>query len=196
LAITVRDDEKVNVKLDGLRQDVVSANVHRLRVRLWKKLFGLMGHAQPANDLVELIDKPAAKETWEAIQRVAFSNALAYTKAFPFLANVSGPPSSIWPTWNEKTRGLKSYMPYSELFWRPKQVRDLPLSWEAKARSVESVPSNIRGFIVALPVSWTAGENNSSGMNLSLLANNQMPHTEGYLTAMQGGENDKSTEWS
>jgi len=196
LAIIVRDDEKVNVKLDGLRQDVVSANVHRLRVRLWKKLFGLMGHAQPANDLVELIDKPAAKETWEAIQRVAFSNALAYTKAFPFLANVSGPPSSIWPTWNEKTRGLKSYMPYSELFWRPKQVRDQPLSWEAKARSVESVPSNIRGFIVALPVSWTAGENNSSGMNLSLLANNQMPHTEGYLTAMQGGENDKSTEWS
>lgn len=30
--------------------------------------------------------------------------------------------------------------------------------------------NNIQGFIVALPVSWTKGENNLSAMNLTILA--------------------------
>lgn len=173
LAVIVRDDEHMTVKLDGLHQDFVSASVHQLRVRLWKKLFGLMGSSEPAQELAAVVDSPAAQQTWELIQTVANSNALAYRKAFPFLADVDERPSSIWPTWVRQTRSLKSYMPFSERFWRRKEITDESLSWEATAHSVESTPSNIKGFIVALPTSWTMGENNSSGMNLTLLANNQ-----------------------
>jgi len=178
LAVIVRDDEHMTVKLDGLHQDFVSASVHQLRVRLWKKLFGLMGSSEPAQELAGVVNSPAAQQTWELIQTVANSNALAYRKAFPFLADVDERPSSIWPTWVRQTRSLKSYMPFSERFWRRKEITDESLSWEAKGHSVESTPSNIKGFIVALPTSWTMGENNSSGMNLTLLANNQTLHDD------------------
>lgn len=171
LAITVRDDETILVKLDGKHMDQVSANVHLLRMRLWKKLFGLMGSEQPANHLALCLDKPAARETWEAIQATAYSNALAYQNAFPFLARVQGQPSSIWPTWIKKNKRLRYHMPFSERFWRENQVRDMPLSLEAPERLIEKKPLGIQGFIVALPISWTEGEDNSSGMNLTLLAN-------------------------
>jgi len=171
LAVTVRDDETVFVKLDGAHMDQVSANVHLLRMRLWKKLFGLMGSEQPANNLALCLDKPAARETWEAIQATAYTNALAYQNAFPFLARVQGQPSSIWPTWIKKNKRLRYHMPFSERFWRGNQVRDMPLSLEAPERLIEKKPSGIQGFIVTLPTSWTEGEDNSSGMNLTLLAN-------------------------
>jgi len=191
LAVIVRDDEQVEVRLDGIRQDFVSMNVHKLRVRLWKKLFGLTGGAVPANELVSFIEKPAAKETWKAIQQVAFSNALAYQNAFPFLAHVQGKPSSIWPTWDKKTKRLLHHMPFSERFWRVNQVRDLTLSWDATERKTETSPVNIRGFIVALPITWTAGENNSSGMNLTLLAENDLNEN---VDQMIPGVDDKGYE--
>lgn len=183
LAVTVRDDEQVSIKLDGIHQDLVSANVHRLRTRLWKKIFGLMGSAQPAHDLAAVIEMPAAKATWEAIQRVAYSNAVAYQNAFHFLAKVEGKSSSIWPTWEGKTRSLNGHMPFNERFWRADEVMDEPLSWDAKSRKIESSPANVHGFIVALPVSWTAGENNLSGINLTLLANNAVFNTDDGLLA-------------
>lgn len=197
LAVIVRDDEKKPVKLDGIHQDYVSANVHQLRTRLWKKLFGLMGSAVPAHDLATVIEKPAARETWEAIQRLSYSNALAYQNAFPFLAKVQGNPSSIWPTWNKGTRSLNGHMPFNERFWRPSEVMDEPLSWEAKSRTTEKSPMGVKGFIVALPVSWTEGENNLSGMNLTLLANSDSRGAEGRLfAALDKGEQDNLKEWS
>ena len=171
LAVIVRDDEQMNVKLDGIRQDPVSASVHNLRVRLWKKLFGLMGGAEPAHSLSAVIDKPAAHTTWEEIQRVAYENALAYQNAFPFLAKVHGEPSSIWPAWEKNKRKLKYHMPFEERFWRGDDVMDETFSWNAKSRSLESSPKGVQGFVVALPTSWTDGESNISGMNLTLLAN-------------------------
>jgi phospholipase D1/2 len=71
LAVIVRDDEALKVRLDGIHEGSVSANVHRLRTRLWKKLFGLMGSTHPATSLAPVIDKPAARDTWKAIQRVS-----------------------------------------------------------------------------------------------------------------------------
>jgi phospholipase D1/2 len=174
LAVIVRDDEQVSVKLDGVHEDLVSANIHRLRTRLWKKIFGLMGSARPANDLASIIEKPAAGGTWEAIQRVAYANAIAYQNAFPFLAKVQGKSSPIWPTWGSRTRSLNEHMPFNERFWRADEAMDEPLSWDAKSRKAETLPANVQGFIVALPVSWTMGENNLSGMNLTLLANNNV----------------------
>lgn len=188
LAVIVRDDEALKVKLDGIHEGSVSANVHRLRVRLWKKLFGLMGGTHPATALAAVIEKPAAKDTWEAIQRVAQANALAYQKAFPFLAKVEGKPSSIWPTWDKSTRRLLSHMPFNERFWRTDEVMDEPLSWEAKSSAQESAPLDIQGFIVALPVSWTAGEDNSSKMNLTLLANNRDSENDSPHLASAGND--------
>jgi len=183
LAVTVRDNEQVSVKLDGIHQDLVSANVHRLRMRLWKKIFGLTGSPNPAHGLAALVEMPAAKGTWEAIQHVAYTNAIAYQNAFPFLAKVQGKSSPIWPTWEGKTRSLTGYMPFNERFWRADEVMDEPLSWDAKSRKTESLPANVQGYIVALPVSWTKGENNLSGMNLTLLANNSALNTKDDLLA-------------
>jgi phospholipase D1/2 len=170
LAIIVRDDEQISVRLDGINVEPVSLNVHDLRVRLWKKLFGLMGSSVPADCLMDVLTKPAAKQTWEAIQRVAQSNALRYKQAFPYLANVQGSASSIWPTWDNKGRCLAYFMPFSERFWREADAFDKQCSWDAKSCVQESVPIGIQGYIVALPISWTKGENNMSGMNLSMLA--------------------------
>jgi phospholipase D1/2 len=171
LAIVIRDDDQVNVKLDGVHQEPVSANIHNLRVRLWKKLFGLMKGAEPAHSLSDVIDKPAAAATWEEIQRVSHANALAYQNAFPFLPNVHGKSSSIWPTWDPGARRLKYHMPFDERFWRVNDIMDKSLSWHAISRAPENSPRGIQGFIVALPTLWTDGESNISGMNLTLLAN-------------------------
>ncbi|WP_371766655.1 phospholipase [Massilia sp.] len=170
LAVVIRDDEQKSVKLDGVKPAMVSSCVHGLRVRLWKKLFGLMGSAHPAHSLINVVEKPAAKESWEAIQRVAYANATAYKDAFPFLPAVGNKPSSIWPTWNKSKRALDYHMPFNERFWRDDEVRDTTYSWHAKARVKEKSPKEVQGFIVALPLSWTEGENNLSAMNLTMLA--------------------------
>ena len=65
-------------------------------------------------------------------------------------------------------------MPFHERFWRDADIlRDKSHSWEAQTRAPESAPVGVEGFIVALPVTWTAGENNISGMNLTLLAHQE-----------------------
>jgi phospholipase D1/2 len=190
LAIVVRDDEQVNVRLDGIRPEPVSLNVHNLRVKLWKKLFGMTAGAQPAQSLSDIIDKPAARETWEKIQGVAFSNAMTYKKSFPFLANVVGESSSIWPLWDKNKRCLKYHMPFDVRFWRSEDVMDESHLWNAKSRAAEKSPSGIQGFIVELPVSWADGESNVSGMNLTLLANNEERIDEGKLLAEVSEEKD------
>jgi len=140
-----------------------------------------MGSARPAHSLASVVEKPAATETWEAIQKVAYANAAAYKDAFPFLPAVGGKPSSIWPTWNKNTRALDYHMPFNERFWRDDEVRDTTYSWHAKTRVKEKSPKEIQGFIVALPVSWTEGENNLSAMNLTMLAKSD-PATEPQQT--------------
>lgn len=139
-----------------------------------EKLFGLTDGATPAKGLIKHLLRPAAPDTWEAIQKLALANAEAYAKAFAFLARPSGKPSSIWPTWNARTRSLEHHMPFHERFWRDADIlRDKSHSWEAQTRAPESAPVGVEGFIVALPVTWTAGENNISGMNLTLLAHQE-----------------------
>lgn len=169
LAVVIRDDAKASAKLDGKRAEQVSATVQNLRIRLWSKLFGLTG-ATPAQELEPLIPAPAAPETWIAIQNVAHANAVAYQQAFPFLARVAGKPSSIWPTWESAEHGLNGHMPFHPNFWAMGKRSSESLSWEAASIRREIPPVATRGYIVALPTTWTAGENNTSGMNLTLLA--------------------------
>lgn len=192
LAIIVRDDSQVMVKLNGKDQDPVSSTVHDLRVRLWSKLFGFAGGNSPAPSLKGMISRPAAPETWKAIQVTAQRNALLYRKAFPFLPASDGSPSSIWPTWNSKLHALGYFMPFNEQFWRSKEVGDESFTWDAKKRAAESSPAGVEGYIVALPTQWTSGENNSSGMNLTMLAN--VPSTSPTVAAnTQDGEKRIST---
>ncbi|EKU80538.1 phospholipase D-like domain-containing protein [Massilia timonae] len=197
LAVILRDDEQVKISLDGVHQDLVSANVHRLRVQLWRKLFGFMAGSQPARDLENVIDKPAAMESWKAVQHVSYANALAYKKAFPFLPHVDGGSSSIWSTWNRSTRRLDAHMPFNERFWRLDNVMDKPSSWNAKSRTIETDPIGVKGFIVALPMSWTDSESNSSGMNLTILADERRSEDDGHAFAGIGeAENAKLEKWS
>ena len=173
LAVVIRDDVSANVKLNNSEIDLVSKSVHNLRIRLWKKLFGLTDGAKlPATKLMEMIETPAAKKTIKSIQDIAENNLKSYSKAFPFLPLADGQSSSIWPTWNKDEKKLDWHMPFNDRFWRLDEVRDELFTWSAKQRAPESAPSGIQGFIVALPSKWTEGENNISGMNLTLLANN------------------------
>jgi phospholipase D1/2 len=186
LAVVIRDDAQIKVKLNNIDTDLVSAKVHDLRLRLWKKLFGLTdGAISPASGLAVVVAHPAAGETIKSIQDLALKNALAYSRAFPFLAHMNGRPSSIWPTWNNQERKLDFHMPFAERFWREDEVRDELFTWDAKQRAPESAPAGVQGFIVALPLTWTTDENNISGMNLTMLANrhNEEPDGEGVRVA-------------
>ena len=187
LAIIVRDDVQVHVKLDGIHSEPVSRAINDLRRRLWKKIFGLMGGKSPALTLAPLIDKPDAPETWRAIQQIAHSNALAYRNAFTFLPKMTEGPSSIWPTWNATTHKLESFMPFNERFWRPVNIREEPLTWGAACLGPEAKPNGVQGFFVALPLTWTAAENNMSGMNLTMLAHADFDNDDTQRVADAGG---------
>lgn len=182
LAVIIRDDVSVTKSTDGISATPVSAKVYDLRRNLWHKLFGLAdGALRPATSLRAVIDFPAAEATWKAIQKVAFDNAVAYQNAFSYLPRVTDKPSSIWPTWDVENNRLSACMPFNKHFWREKTEVEKKLcsfTWEAKSRSHEKEPVGIKGFIVALPITWTAGEENDSGMNRTLLASNDTLNSE------------------
>ena len=52
-------------------------------------------------------------------------------------------------------------LPYKERFWH---------SGTLAAVKSFAPPVGVQGFICALPTNWTRGENNDSGINLSILA--------------------------
>ncbi|WP_308724083.1 phospholipase D-like domain-containing protein [Metapseudomonas otitidis] len=191
LAVIVRDSSPKTVALDGEKPQVVSQAIHQLRVALWTKHFGLAqsrpGPVQPASALASVLDKPAARSTWEAIQQAAEENAKAYERAFDFIPQSSSPvqtqltpdlppeykngfPCSVWPTWAyrdalRRDRGGKQLhlLPHEPAFWRSETLQDV--------RSF-SAPEGIRGFITALPTNWTQGERNHSGLHFSAIARN------------------------
>lgn len=189
LAVIVRDSTPVAVKLDGQCPQQVSKAVHELRVALWKKHFGLSqtkaSRVQPAAELSACLTQPAAESSWKAIQRQAAANSDAYATSFNFIPqNISqtqplvtpgdmdiypnGFPASVWPTWayhslkNLKKGGaLATPMPFEEQFWS-----EIP-HYQA--------PVGIEGFICQLPTRWTQGENNKSGINNTIIADNKEP---------------------
>lgn len=197
LAVVITDDTPVMAKLDGKHDHPVASNVHDLRVRLWKKLFGLTSTNRAAGSLSSdaLLKSPAAPATWRAIQQISDKNARSYETAFWFIPRSVAPPTiqaeetkkgippgSIWPLWKYKDYvdhdlgGRLAYrMPFDELFWRPATVHDISHTYEpgtgAKHALLEvEKPNGIQGFITALPINWTAWENNLSGFNLTVIA--------------------------
>jgi phospholipase D1/2 len=180
LAVLLMDLSTQTAPMDGKNHLHVRKFAHKLRVDLWNKHFGLIGHSdlvQPAKPLASLMDKPAHPATWQAIQAIAKNNADAYAKAFKWVPRDG---ASIWPTWSASNKfrdnatdtrakidrkriqaevePFAQQMPFSEEFW--------------ELSPVCAAPVGIQGFICALPMEWTAGENNHPDMSMVLLTNN------------------------
>lgn len=171
LAIIVRDNNEIRKPINGKNLEPVSAAVQKLRADLWRKHFGITGGVRPATVLESVIDKPGDPSTWKIIQHVAKDNMDEYNKTFNYVARNESvfnqkTPGSIWPTWqyadpkyHEKGGHLKAPMPFELGFWK-------------KSAVAVKAPAGIQGFIVSLPIDWTFGENNDSGMSMALLAAN------------------------
>jgi phospholipase D1/2 len=215
MAVIVTDSKPVSVKLDGAHMDQVAHSVHDLRKRLWRKLFGMESSnrrsATLGNDAI--LNSPAAPATWKAIQEVASDNARAYERAFWFIPRSGArpevqtksprdtepgpPPASIWPTWHYKDYlahdlggQLQYRMPFDELFWQKAKGDEVKNTWDvprdkANGNPPVTAPDGVEGFIVALPVNWTARENNNSGMNLTILADTSTLPESGPASTMQ-----------
>ncbi len=190
LAVIVRDGDPVEVLLDGKHKQKVGRTINQLRKDLWKKHFGLSQtkkSAVPAcTGLEDCLDQPAAERTWRSIQEKAKSNAERYAKAFNFIPQdfsslqvidtstahlyPNGFPASIWPTWTYRSTlelefggQLADRLPHEHAFWDSKSLMGV---------KQYASPQGVAGFITALPVSWTKGENNDSGLNLTIIAHN------------------------
>lgn len=195
LALCLTDLALQDAPLDGRRPVKVRKLAHELRKDLWKKHFALAGGngiVQPASELASRLDKPHDPATWAAIQSVAKANTAAYSAAFPWVPRDG---ASIWPVWPKKDlpkaapqnappeQKLEAYqaailmgtpyraqMPFSEEFWKQ------PLTSGGAA--------GIRGFICALPMEWTEGQNNHPAMNMILLTQFDAPNAEPGRTLM------------
>ncbi|POA80395.1 phospholipase D-like domain-containing protein [Pseudomonas protegens] len=188
LAMIVRDSTPVKVALDGQHEQQVSQAISQLRKGLWRKHFALSltkpSSVKPATELEQYLDQPAAKATWQAVQKRASQNESFYNERFDFIPqNISllqiidadmlkeygdGFPCPVWPTWIYRSLRklgaggeLSEPMPYEERFWKSKTL--------ASVKSF-SPPTEVEGFITALPLNWTRGENNDSGLNKTMIA--------------------------
>lgn len=174
LAVQLMDLNAIDVPIDGRNPIKVRRLAHELRKNLWHKHLALGAGTdivKPASQLAGMLDKPADPTTWRAIQAVASANLDSYSSAFGW---VPRSPSSIWPVWDRERKfpahqvqkdyklvrqsvgPFESRMPFSEDFWKP-------------GAAVPEAPVGVRGFISALPIEWTEGENNHPGMNMILL---------------------------
>lgn len=170
LAVYVQDRAVMPSMTHG-KGSHVRAFGHELRTALWRKHLALdiKGNAviKPAESMRGLVDKPAASETVQAIQNIARNNQAAYERTFGFVprSKQQGSPkiaASIWPTANrdpgKNFLGAEVYggrMPFSDEFWA--------------ADPGKQGPQGVQGFVTALPVDWTMGENNHPDMNKVLL---------------------------
>jgi phospholipase D1/2 len=153
-------------------------------MNLWKKLFGITGGVRPATDLLSAIEAPGIPDSWRRIQAQAEKNAAAYEAAFPFVPKnwssavnrETGKQSAghILPTWDVQAKPPKnaawdrgnigSPLPFQSDFWL------LPTAEMDSVNGLESV----KGFITALPIHWTEGENNRIPFPSALLTQNDI----------------------
>ena len=184
IAVLVMDEDNWREDINGTgRQRPVRRFAHELRKQVWRKLFGLEGNVRPAKDLEDVISMPGKPESWRKLQARAQANAVAYEAAFEFVPRSWSPyikdlPASIVPNWNPtlenpntkngdiERKGYPTFpQPSEPVFW--KEARH-------SAASAEKLES-IRGFITALPIHWTEGENNRFPYPSSLVTKNESP---------------------
>ncbi len=156
LAVLVMDCDTKRADINGAgSQQPVRMFAHELRKSVWKKLFGITGGVRPAAELVQAIEQPGIPDSWRTIQRVARRNAALYEAAFKFIPRnetpgKGGEHAQILPVFDKRRRRLEESMPFQEQFWREQQEQI----------SAFSALDEVRGFITALPIDWTKGENN------------------------------------
>jgi phospholipase D1/2 len=169
IAVLVMDGENSRADINGKgSQRPVRKFAHELRMEVWKKLFGIAGKVRPASHLLSAIEAPGSPDSWKRIQEQAQKNAAAYEAVFPFVPrnwtgalDDDGNPvaGSILATWDPlappppgvgwKRGNLTTPLPFQHEFWSS------PRFSSNKADMLSSVV----GFIVTLPIHWTAKEN-------------------------------------
>jgi phospholipase D1/2 len=174
LAVLVVDGQTKHADVNGVgSHKEVRAFAHELRMSLWKKLFGISGGVRPATELATAIEQPGKPESWRLIQKRAAKNAELYEAAFAWVPrNTFVTPkkvpvdASILPTWDssEEPAHLSSPMPFQPEFW------DRPQHAKACTQL-----DQVKGFITALPIYWTKGENNRFEYPTPLVTDNMLP---------------------
>ncbi|STE15329.1 phospholipase D-like domain-containing protein [Citrobacter sp. wls718] len=176
LAVLISDTANGTADIDGNGNQVPCRNFARnLRIDAWKKLLG-------AAATEDILNKPAAEKTWQAIRDQAKINTKAYEAVFNFIPrdypaglneiytggnnNISEPnktnitPSSVysgaslWPVWN----GDKKHVSEAELNM-PFSI-DFCKKYKNNRFNNQSKLSGIKGYITLLPLYWTEKENN------------------------------------
>ncbi|WP_197342649.1 hypothetical protein [Ralstonia solanacearum] len=184
IAVLVMDEDNWREDINGTgSQRPVRRFAHELRKQVWRKLFGLEGNVRPAKELEDVIRMPGKPESWRKLQARAQANAAAYEAAFKFVPRSWSPyrkntPASIVPNLvplledggldgvDAENQGHPAFpLPAEAAFW--KEVRHDP----AGVGQLEKV----QGFITALPIHWTEGENNRFPYPSSLVTQNEMP---------------------
>lgn len=176
IAVLVMDEAKrADINGAGSNQPV-RIFAHELRKAVWKKLFGITGGVRPANELAQAVEMPGMPDSWKLIQRRAAANAALYEAAFPWVprsedqfAPTPKKGASILPTWKtkmldskEESGALDSPLPPQSEFWT-----------EPRYTSAVAQLEQVKGFITALPVKWTKGENIWVRYPTALVAENE-----------------------
>ncbi len=187
IALLVADQKNSTADLcgDGVQRPVRNF-ARKLRVDIWRKLFGIglkpsaVGGVKPADHLLSAIDKPACPASWRAIQKQAEENAAAYEGVFDYIprswtktSSSEKRPSSIIQNWIRTTEDQSSSSagaPSSSLAFEQS-------FWGLSRHNPQTASNlrNIKGFITALPVHWTKGEKNHFLYPTSLVAESR-PH--------------------
>ena len=195
LAVLIADNNTLRADVNGKgSQREVRRFAHELRKDLWKKIFGFAHGKAPANELEQAIDQPGLPDSWKLIQQRARQNAQAYEAAFNWVprnkfssSNARSPEASILPTWDNKadapehskwgSKGVLSHpMPFQPEFWS--QARHTS---DGVAQLTQ-----IKGFITALPIKWTKGEDNRFDYPTDLVADNgQQPQETREIDSAQ-----------
>lgn len=174
LAVLVLDDDVGRADINGDGLVPVRTFAHQLRQKTWSKIFGITGGLRPADELHEAILKPGHPDSWKRIQSVAARNAAIYEASFSHiprsfvidsLANQKI-AASILPTWTRRNNAKistfdSSSMPFDPAFWQSPLLQT----------SVGEL-GKIKGYITALPVDWTRGENLKIAFPTPLVAKN------------------------
>ncbi len=177
LAVMIMDEDVGRADINGKGSNQpIRVFAHELRTKIWKKLFGI-GLGARAADLQQAINEPGSPDSWKLIQRQAKNNAELFEAAFSYIPrNFSDGKlrkvyASIIPTWGKDAQApskaawskgnMLSSLPSQEEFWDKPQYN-----------SAVKELNKVKGFITALPVEWTRGENILIRYPTAIIVNN------------------------
>lgn len=178
LAVLIMDEDVGRADINGKGSNQpIRVFAHDLRTKIWKKLFGI-GLGARAADLQLAVEAPGSPDSWKLIQRLARDNAELFEAAFSYIprnysaAQLGKGYASIIPTWSgdaappSKAAWVKGNMvaplPSQEEFWKEPQ-------YNPEVKNLVKV----KGFITALPVEWTRGENILIRYPTAIIVNNE-----------------------